>query len=272
MKGWIMCFYCCLATLCWSQESNWTVLHRAEIKEGTLWEADRVGNTFLVNKDLIQKMDTSGRITYAQSIKSLGRINSIYPINALKIFLFSEEQQTVAFTDNTLSSIQSQYNLGQYGFQWVTLAFPSAQANKIWVYDQLNSSLTFLDMVSPKRSKEIENLKGLLTSTDIVWLQEHNNYLYLRNNKNQLFVFDFFGSLVNAILLPSAGGVEISDMGILHFGESSVQVWNEESRNFGPIDLPGTNIVKAVYKKPFLTVQSQQFLHHYKYNLENQPR
>ena len=68
-----------------------------------VWNVDNLGNLYVIQNNFISKLDSSGKQTYSQSIKSLGRISEIEPINAMKLVLFSEEQQSICFLDNTLS-------------------------------------------------------------------------------------------------------------------------------------------------------------------------
>jgi len=68
-----------------------------------VWNIDNLGNIYAIQNEVIVKFDSTGKQTFSQSIKSLGRISEIEPINSMKIVLFSEEQQNICFLDNTLS-------------------------------------------------------------------------------------------------------------------------------------------------------------------------
>ena len=64
---------------------------------------DNTGNIYLYGADILEKKSAGQLPSFSQSIKSIGEIDEILPINALKTYLFSESQQQLCLIDNTLS-------------------------------------------------------------------------------------------------------------------------------------------------------------------------
>ncbi|NBR57418.1 MAG: hypothetical protein EBU05_10385, partial [Chitinophagia bacterium] len=69
----------------------------------TVWNVDELQNLYLIQGNTLIKFDSSGKQLFSQSIKSIGNVAQIEPINALKIAVFSEEQQSICLFDNTLT-------------------------------------------------------------------------------------------------------------------------------------------------------------------------
>ena len=253
-------FILCLQNSALGQDVDWVRKNEIPLHASTTWQADIIGNVYVVEKDVITKYDTSGVKLYSQSIKSLGRINHIENINALKLMLFAENQQTVAFTDNTLTSIQEKYNLSDLGFAFVTLVAVSSQANKLWIYDQINSKIMLLDLSNTNQSQEIENLRGLLSSKEIVWMKEVGGKLYMADKENNLFQFDRYGSLLNLHKLGEASTFELFDQSVLLVQNGEIVEFNLASSKTEKLSMPFPMTEKIQWRTPFLFVQQSNKL------------
>ncbi|MFT5582120.1 MAG: DNA-binding beta-propeller fold protein YncE [Psychromonas sp.] len=163
-----------------------------------VYKYDIIGNLYVAGEKSLKKYDTNGVVLYYQSIKSIGGVSSIIPINSMSILLFSEEQQTVTTFDNTLTVLQT-LELGQLGFGYVTMIAASSQMNKLWVYDQLNSKLVLIDRANTKQSQEISNLRGLVNSVELIEMVEKDNYLFITDLSKNVYQFDKYGSLIKVI-------------------------------------------------------------------------
>ncbi|NDA98935.1 MAG: hypothetical protein EBY31_07010, partial [Flavobacteriia bacterium] len=73
-----------------TEEKNYTFL-----KAISVWNIDELQNVYLIQGNTLIKCDSSGKQLFSQSIKSIGNVAQIEPINALKIAVFSEEQQSI---------------------------------------------------------------------------------------------------------------------------------------------------------------------------------
>ncbi|MBU2019329.1 MAG: hypothetical protein KJ941_06770 [Bacteroidetes bacterium] len=250
-----------------AQTSTWSKIQEFDLPENAVWHSDVIGNLFVADKDRLTKIDTNGTKLYSQSIKSLGRISRIESINALKIILFSEEQQLIAFTDNTLTSIQGMMSLSELGFGYVTMIAASNQPNKIWVFDQINSKITLFDLSNTKQSQEVDNLRGLLKSKEITRMEERDGKLFLSDNEHQLFILDTYGSLIDLHKLGMEAQFELMDRTILLINDGRIEEYDLISRKKTQIDLPFTKFDKVQWRTPFLYVEESQVLSKYKRKL-----
>jgi hypothetical protein len=236
-------FFLLISTLSFSQD-KWEELTKYQLKDQSVWQADLLGNLYIADKDLLVKYDTAGVKQYSQSLKSKGRIDAILPINTMKILLFSTQQQSFTIFDNTLSEANKTHDLSEMGFGYVTNVAVSSQPNKVWVYDQLNSKLVLLDLGRSNQRQEIENLRGLLNSTEIRWMKEEGNQLYLFDGTAKIFVFDLYGSLLEVLDVPGAEKIEINNDEIFVLREGSVFRFRVEDKTFEKIDAPMSGVTQ----------------------------
>lgn len=162
----------------------------------TAWNVDSFGNLIISEKDKLQKIDSSGKVTFTQSSKYAGEIQQIDPRNPMKILLFSVEQQLILYLDNTLSKQQESLNLENFDLSFVTQVASSSQADKFWVYDQDNSKIQLITKNTIQQQK-IENIKGLLGSYQVIQLIESENNLFIIDRKEGVFQLDTYGTLLN---------------------------------------------------------------------------
>ncbi len=152
--------------------------------------------TYESSNGVLKKYDQNGKLLFSQSIKSLGQTKQLEAINAMKLVHFSEEQQSVCFFDNTLTQSQDCIDLGERGFLNVTRIATSAQPDKIWVLDQVNSRLVLMPFQGETQRQEISNLRGILEIDSIQQIIEANNQLFVLDRNKGIHAFDMYGTLL----------------------------------------------------------------------------
>ncbi len=228
------------------------------LSEGNAWHADLLGNLYIAQEEFLVKYDTSGVKQYSQSIKSIGTIKKISSVNTMRIVLFSEEQQTITLTDNTLSETTESYDLTQLGFEYVTHIAVSSQANKFWIYDQPDSKLVLLDLGRTNQRQEIENFRGIISSSEVRWMEEENNKLYLFDQNQNLFIFDLYGSLLDLIELPSVSKVKVFQGEIVVLKEGTLSRYSQEDASLKEINTPISDFHDFQWRNNFLFLQTNQ--------------
>ena len=172
-----------------NEEKNFTFL-----KAFSVWNIDELQNLYLIQGSTLIKCDSSGKQLFSQSIKSIGNVAQIEPINALKIAVFSEEQQSICLFDNTLTLNGECNYLDKYGIRNAKLIARSNRPNLFWIYDQFNSTLLLIDIISNKTIQKVDNIKGLILKgeeeNEVEKIQEFNNHLYLFDSKETIYEFD----------------------------------------------------------------------------------
>jgi len=174
---------------------DWKPCGEIPVAEEDIWSVDVLGNVYVSNLKNITKYDSTLRVRFSQSIKSLGALSAVDPMNTMKLVAFSEEQQSICVLDNTLTLSEACIDLSQYGILNATKIAISAQPDKLWVFDQLNSRLQLMSLGSAKQSQEVRNMQGITGIGEIVKMVENQNELYISNREGKLFVFDIYGTL-----------------------------------------------------------------------------
>jgi hypothetical protein len=199
MRTLTIAFILCLCTLrAQDTISKWTLLNEYSLETDAIWTTDILENIYVVHNRTITKFDSTGVKKFSQSIKSIGQVKEIIPINTMKLVLFSEEQQVLCLLDNTLTMSENLIDLSEYGIVNASLATTSSQPEKIWILDQLNSRLLLLDLSGKMQFQEVRNLKGMLNLTEISSMVESNNHLFLIGS-GKFYEFDIYGTLLNEL-------------------------------------------------------------------------
>ena len=172
-----------------NEEKNFTFL-----KAFSVWNIDELQNLYLIQGSTLIKCDSSGKQLFSQSIKSIGNVAQIEPINALKIAVFSEEQQSICLFDNTLTLNGECNYLDKFGIRNAKFIARSNRPNLFWIYDQFNSTLLLIDIISNKTIQKVDNIKGLILKgeeeNEVEKIQEFNNHFYLIDSKETIYEFD----------------------------------------------------------------------------------
>jgi len=183
--------------------NNWTLLKEYALEKDAIWNTDILENVYVVHNRMITKYDSAGVKKFSQSIKSIGQVKEIMPINTMKLVLFSEDQQVLCLLDNTLTMSENLIDLSEYGIVSASLATTSSQSDKIWILDQLNSRLLLLDLSGKIQFQEVRNLKGILDIKEINSMFETDNHLFLFGS-GKVYEFDMYGTLLNDMELGNA--------------------------------------------------------------------
>lgn len=226
----------CTAFHGWSQQS-WTESWRVPIGQDCAWDADQAGNVYLFCEQSIAKIDSTGKQLLTQSTKSIGTISKIDAANWLKIAIFSEEQQQICYLDNALGLQPGCIDLTELGVTLAQQFATSAQTDRLWVYDQLNSELQLITVRTNQR-QIVQNLKSLVDLGNVVQLVEFGNMLYLLDDKNQVATFDNFGTFTGSTTLP-ATHIQPFDSGMLSsYGRKITFTSTNEEKSAVLFELP----------------------------------
>lgn len=242
-----MCKLVLFLTLCWSfslkAQQSWTQAWTAPVDADAVWDVDQAGNVYLVNGQSITKLDTVGKQLLTQSTKSMGTIAKIDASNWLKIAIFSEEQQRVCYLDNALALQPNCIDLTELGVNLAQHFSTSAQTDRIWIYDQLNSELQLITIRNSQR-QIIQNLAALVDLGTVLQLTEFQNKLYLFDNRGQIITLDNFGSFLSARSI-TATHIQPFSTGFLASDKQFIRFTDEETEQLTPFfELPSGEVIK----------------------------
>lgn len=179
------------------------------IPTGAVWTVDGLENIIISERERLTKYDKDGRLLFEQSQKSLGRFDKVGLVNSLKIYTFSESQQLVCFFDNSLTMLEKCMDLSEYDLVNVSLVAGSGQSDKMWVFDQVNSTLHLLSFSGLLQTQAIKNLNGILNTENITQLVEWENKLFVLDNQRGIYVFDLYGTLIRFIEIENVKWIQL---------------------------------------------------------------
>ena len=164
------------------------------LKSNPIGCIDEQQNTILFDGSEILKLNPQGDLLFHQSIKSLGTIKEIDARNPFKVLLFSENQQSINFIDNSLTLQNETIDLSNFGANNVISASGSDQMDKCWVYNQDNSILKLIGK-NEQQFQSISNLKKLVNLNSIDKIKEINSILFLLDFSGKIVLLDMYGNL-----------------------------------------------------------------------------
>jgi len=233
--SWTLCF------LVYSQELTLVETYLSPTPIDT-WTIDGQQNLLVVSENNIQKKVIKGERRFNQTFKSLGNIQSIAPINAMKTLLFSDVQQSIAIVDNTLTQQGELLDLSELGFSTVVSICASNRPNLVWVFDQFRSSLNLVDFQKSQIIQSIQNIEN--KGNSILEIKEYQDHLYVLFSDGMMNRYDF---LLNFSGLYSLGNCR-------KFGFWNQQIVcldkNATSLRFIPVEM------RASERKPDLQIGS----------------
>ena len=147
-----------------SEQNQWEWLQNYPIGMDEVWVVDGIGNVIITHRDQLTKYGPDGKVLFEQSQKSFGRLEKIESFNTLKFVCFSEQQQTLCFFDNSLTALEKCIELADYDILNATHFATSGQSDKLWVFDQVNSTLRLLSLNGLNQDQAIKNLGGIINA------------------------------------------------------------------------------------------------------------
>lgn len=249
---------------------SWTEVGQVHVDSGEVWTVDQLNNIYVVQGGSIIKYDSSGVQKFQQSIKSFGKLKQIVPVNSMKIMLFSEEQQTICFCDNTLTPSGDCVDLVDKEIYNATMIAASSRATYVWVYDNVNSRLKLISLNNEvSQQQEIVNVQGILGVEEVSQIIEESGKLFLLGNGNKTFELDFYGSLVSTHESENVSMIEYDRSGgnfLYSLKQNSFSFTNTEDPLWVAeleITLPKENIIEFMTAGSYIYLRTPKIVHKY---------
>lgn len=242
---------------------SWHQVKQYDIGEDEVWNVDMIGNVYLTKHKEIQKYDTTGKLMFKQSIKAMGKIADIESINTMKIVVFSEEQQSICFFDNTLSKSEECLDLANYNIVYSKWISVSGQPDKIWVMDQMNSKLHLLSLGKTMQSQELINTRGILELKNLIMMHEYNNQLLLVDSDKGLYFLDLYGSLIDHKPIKNVVSAGVFNSKVLYLTEQKLFIVSKDNISI-PIKVPVEGILHFEILNDYVFLRTKNALLKYK--------
>lgn len=253
-----------------SQDSlnyEWKSQQSYNLGKNKSWSVDALENIYIEDKDVINKFDSVGVLKYSQSIKFLGEMTQLEPINTMKLVHFSEDQQTICYLDNTLSPTDDCIELIDENVINATCIAKSERSDKLWVFDNVNSTLYLLDLEGEKdQSVKIVNLLGLLGANGVDKMIEWNSRLYILDTTKGIYELDMYGNLLQYLEYPSVVDFDVNRKLYL-IVDNQLVVYDLRSLSEVRLDLPVSDVQRVSIVNNKFILGTSKIVH--KYALEN---
>jgi hypothetical protein len=248
---------------------SWEEKNVYPIGEDNVWSVDAGENIYVSENGLMKKFNSEGKLMFSQSIKSLGRMTQLIPVNTMKLIHFSEEQQTLCYFDNTLSSMDDCLDLSEEGVVSASLVCGSNQPNKIWVLDNLNSRLLLLSLDGLYQDQEIKNIKGTLEIENITQILERGNHLFLLDGERGVLVFDLYGALIDFFPQKSIQQLDAFENTLFTLIDNRLHILSLDNEASMDVDLPIEGVYEFTFQNHFFFFRTANGVHKYELQFSN---
>jgi hypothetical protein len=159
---------------------------------GAMIATDYLSNLYVITNYRLTLYDENGSPQKVFEDFSKGRISSIDVSDPMKILVYYQDYMHLKVLDKTLSEIGS-YDLNQFGFYSIN-ALAHSRDDNFWIYDNVAFRLKKVD-ASGKELYSSENFNLLFKEqVQVSMMLDYENFVYLLDSKNGIYVFDRFGT------------------------------------------------------------------------------
>ncbi len=162
---------------------------------------DNLDNIYLLSStNQVKKLNANGdSVAVFNDVKKFGQASLIDVSNPLKVLLYYRDFATIVVLDRLLNV----RNIIELRKQNILQARAIGQSydNKIWVYDEMENKLKKIDE-DGKLLQETPDFRQLFEATPTPQkIFDQDQFVYLYDSAQAVFVFDYYGALKNKILI-----------------------------------------------------------------------
>lgn len=191
---------------------------------------DNLDNVYVITTtNQLKKYGPGGdSVAVYNNVKNFGKISVIDVSNPLKVLLYYKDFATIVVLDRLLM-IRNIIDLRQQNIFEVN-AIGQSYDNNIWLYDESDSKLKKIDD-NGKVLLETPDFRLLFTQAPhIKNIYDQDGFVYLYDPEQNVFVFDYYGSLRNKILI--SGWKDFKVAGKFIFGVNADTLHRYEINTF----------------------------------------
>ncbi|MEX1188554.1 MAG: hypothetical protein WED33_04800 [Bacteroidia bacterium] len=256
----------CFATYLNGQDYGWTKLW-AIPAEGNQLTTDNLGNSYIIQGDMIKKYRDDGSLYRIYSNKRLGNISSTDAMNPLKIILFYKDFSRIVFLDNTVTENGNALQLEDRDLELASLACASFD-NGIWVYDPVRFLLVRFNQ-QLQETVSITNLNQILGyAPDPNYMTEYESILYINDPSRGILRFDIFGTYLSTIPIVDLEKFQVFDKQLFYSkGEGDLIAYGLTTLQKDTLRLPVDKYKNARWWKDRIYILTGDSLKTYEYGI-----
>ncbi|HSI90933.1 MAG TPA: hypothetical protein VK927_07430 [Adhaeribacter sp.] len=182
-----------------------------DVAQPAAFSIDRLSNIYLSDrKNNLYQFNGAGQLINTYSPPRTGRIGSIEAWNAMKVMLFYDDQQQITLLDRFMHNIAT-IRLRDITNGLIKVATTSAD-EKLWLFNESEFSLLKYDpRIAEVSSTTPLNLTINRKQSDIQFIREYQNMVYLVDKSTGIYVFDNLGNYKKTIPFPGLSYVGFRD-------------------------------------------------------------
>ncbi|MCX6318395.1 MAG: hypothetical protein NTW29_13980 [Bacteroidetes bacterium] len=191
---------------------------------------DNLDNIYILNsRNQLKKLDSKGDSVAAfNDVRKFGKATLVDVSNPLKILLYYKDFSTIVMLDRFLN-IRNIIDLRKQNIFQVK-AIGQSYDNKIWLYDELDNKLKKLDEEG-KLEQETPDFRLLLGQiVSPIRIYDEDKYVYLYDTAKGVYVFDYYGTLKNNILIQQWKNLKVTGKYI--YGSKADSLYRYEISRF----------------------------------------
>lgn len=191
---------------------------------------DNLDNIYLLSStNRLKKLDANGdSVAVFNDVKKFGQATLIDVSNPLKVLLYYRDFATIVILDRFLN-IRNTIDLRKHNIFQVR-SIGQSYDNKIWVYDELENKLKKIDD-DGSLLLETTDLRQLF---DVIPLPQkifdQDQYVYLYDSTQSVYVFDYYGTFKNKILITGWQNFKVTGRYI--FGSGNNRLYRYDIKTF----------------------------------------
>jgi hypothetical protein len=165
------------------------------------FSVDNLDNIYLLSStNQVKKLNANGdSVAIFNDVKKFGQASLIDVSNPLKVLLYYRDFATIVVLDRLLN-VRNIIDLRKQNILQAR-AIGQSYDNKIWIYDEVENKLKKIDEEG-KLLQETPDFRQLFGQAPMPQkIFDQDQYVYLYDSAQAVFVFDYYGALKNKILI-----------------------------------------------------------------------
>lgn len=174
-----------------------------------LFTADNLGNIYVLTQaGQLIKYDSQGdSLNVFNDIRRYGTLYSMDATNPMKVLLYYRDFSALVMLDRFLNRVNT-IDLRKAGI-FQAKAIGLAYDNNVWVFDEQSAKLKKIDENGRilNETPDLRQVLGMALSPSC--LTDRDGLVYLYDRNNGLYLFDYYGTLKNALPLKDWSDITV---------------------------------------------------------------
>ena len=214
---------------------------------------DNLDNIYLLSStNQVKKVNANGdSVAVFNDVKKFGQASLIDVSNPLKVLLYYRDFATIVVLDRLLN-IRNTIELRKQNILQAR-AIGQSYDNKIWVYDEVENKLKKIDE-DGKLLQETPDFRQLFEASPTPQkIFDQDQFVYLYDSAQAVFVFDYYGALKNKILIKGWHNFKVAGKYI--FGSANNKLFRYDIKTFR---IDEWNMPDELYKSQLFNFSSSR--------------